>query len=111
MTQVDQCESDVMRTQKVSILAVEADEQGTELVDPGETALIGEAVLVDCGVEQALAPSLWLFAVACVFGDIGDELMIETHAACLTGVKGSVGVEVSPGNPQTKPFHRFEGGL
>lgn len=111
MTQVDQSKSDVMRTQEVGILAVEADEQGAELVDPGETALTGKAVFVDLGVEQALAPSLWLFPVPYVFRDIRDELVIEAHAACVTGVKGSVGVEVGPGNRQTKPFHRLEGGL
>ena len=78
MVQVDQCESDVMRTQEVGILAVKADEQGTEFVDPGKTAFTGEAVFIDFDVEQALATSFGSGTVSCVFCDIGDDLVIWT---------------------------------
>ncbi len=100
-----------MSPQEVHILAVEANEQGAELVNPGEATLIGEAQLVDLGIKQTLAPTLGLLAIAGILRDVGDQLVAEADAASVAGIKGRIGVEVGPSKAQTQSLHRFEGGL
>jgi hypothetical protein len=56
MTEVNHSKRDMMSTQQVSIFTVKPDKQGTELIDPSKTALAGEALFVNLGVEQAFAP-------------------------------------------------------
>ena len=82
----------------MSSLAVKANEQRSKLVYPGETALRGEAALVDVGVEEALASAFGSLAIALVFWDVRDQAMIETGLARLTGVKSGIGVEVRATN-------------
>jgi len=54
-----------IKTQEVAVLAVKSGEQGTELLNRDGTALMGEAVFVDFGVEQARAGGKWK-AAACL---------------------------------------------
>lgn len=112
MTQVDHSESDVMSTQAIGIFAVVADQQGAELVDPGETAFTGgEAALVDLRIEQTLAPAPGPFPIAGVLRDVGHELVIEADLTRLTGIKGGIGIEIGACNRQAKSLHGFEGRL
>ncbi len=62
MTQVDQSVDDVVGAEEVGGFAVKTDEQGTELVDPGEGPFAGEALLVDVWVEEAFSSAFVSFA-------------------------------------------------
>jgi hypothetical protein len=101
----------MMSTQKISIFIIKADQQRPKLVDPGEAALTGETLFVNVGIEQALTPAPGLFAITLVFGNVGDNQMIETDLAGGAGIKSGVGIEVGSGYHQAKPFHGFESGL
>ena len=72
MTQVNHSKGDVMSAKKVSILAIKADEQSAELVNPGEGAFTDEPLPIKLSVEQTFTPTLGCFAVAFVLGDIGN---------------------------------------
>lgn len=100
-----------MSTQKVGILAIKADEQRAELVNPGETAFIDEPLPIKLSVEQPFTPTLGCFAVAFVLGDVGNHAMIEAHFTPIPGIEGTVGVEQRPGNAQVQTFESLEGGL
>ena len=111
MTQVDERENDMMRTQEMGILAVIADQQSAELVDPGEIAFAAEAPFVDVGVEQALASASGRLAVALVLCDVRDHLVVEAHLARRTGVERAVRVEERTGKRQTQALHALESRL
>jgi|GEM_PF-4834380 len=100
-----------MSTQEVGILSVKPDEQGAELIDPGETGFVGEASLVDFSVEQAFASTLGSLAITFVLGNVGDDPIIETDLASLTGIEGAVSVKERTLNVQAQAFHAFECGL
>lgn len=51
MAKVNERKSKMMSSEKVGILAVIANEQRSELVNPGKTALTGEALLVDDSIK------------------------------------------------------------
>ncbi len=111
MTQINQGESNVVTTEKVGLLAIKTDQQSPKLVNPSKTAFTGEALLVQLGIEQALASPLGCFTVAFVFSDVRDHAMIEADFAPVAGVEGTISVENRPSNDQTLTFHRLEGGL
>lgn len=111
MTQVNQSESEMMSAKKIGVLAVKTDQQSPELVYPGETALTGEAAFVDFGIEQAFAPTLGLLAIAFVFGDVGNDTVIETDFTGLKRIKSTVGIEKSSGNQESQSLHAAKGTL
>ena len=53
-TKVDQGKSDEMRSQEMAGKAIVTNEQGAKLINPGESALSGEAELVNQRVKKAL---------------------------------------------------------
>jgi hypothetical protein len=93
------------------ILAVKSDEQGTECIDPGQSVFAGKASPVDLSVEEAFAPAFRRFAVTLVLSNVGNDPMIETDLARLTGIKGTVGVEECAGEGQPQALHALESGL
>lgn len=93
MAQIDKCEGNMMRTQPISNLAVKADQEGTEFVNPSETALTDKPPLVDFRIEKTLATPLGLLPVALVLRHIRDKAMIETDLARIAGVKGGISIE------------------
>jgi len=95
----------------MGVFPVKADEHGTKLIDPGETAFIGKAPLVDLRVEPAFAPALGRLAIAFVLGDVGDHPVIEADLAGLAGIEGAVGIEERARDVQSQALHAFEGGL
>lgn len=111
MTQVNHGKSDVVTTEKVGILAIKTDQQSAKLVNPGETAFTGKALLVHLGIEEGFASAFGRFAVTFVLGDVGDHRMIETNLATVAGVEGTIRIEERPGNGQPQAFEGFEGGL
>jgi hypothetical protein len=111
MTQVNQSESDVMSTKEVDRFAIITNQQSAKLVNPSETAFTAKALGVDSGIEQAFTPTLGRFAVALIFGHVGDHAMIKTDFAGCTGIKGTIGIEQRPTDDQPQTFHHFEGGL
>ena len=60
MPQVDESKDNMMGAQEVSILTVRPDQDGTELVNPCETTLRNEAVLVGFRTEEAFASAFRL---------------------------------------------------
>ena len=76
MPQVDESKDNMMSAQEVSILTVKPDQEGAELVNPGETALRNEAVLVGFRVEEAFASA---------FGFVLDEI---SHLCLNNGPNG-----------------------
>jgi len=111
MTQVNHGKSEMMPTEKVGIFPIITDQQSPKLVDPGETALTTEALLVDIGIEQPFTPAFNRLAITLVLGDVGDNAMIETDFARLAGIEGAVGIEQRTGNDQTPWLHQLESGL
>jgi hypothetical protein len=111
MPQVNHSERDMMSTQEVGVFPVKADEQGTKLIDPGETTFIGEAAFVDLRVEQAFAPPFGSLAIAFVLGDVRDHTIIETDFPGFTGIEGTVGVEKRACDVQAQALQAFEGRL
>jgi len=97
-----------MSAQKVSRDAVKANQQGTELVHPGERPLAAEAQLVDLRIEQAFASAFGLFAGALVFRHIGNELVVEARPAGGFGVKSGIGVEVTADKRNAEPLDELE---
>jgi len=47
MTQVNECKSEMVSSEKIGILAVIANEQRSELIHPGKTAFTAETLLVN----------------------------------------------------------------
>ena len=111
MAQVDHSKSDMVSTQEVGVFTVKADKQRSELINPGKAALGGKASLVDLSVEQTFAPAFGRFAVALVFGDVGDHPVIEANLARFMGIESSVSVKKRPGDGQSQALHAFECGL
>ena len=87
-----------MATHKVDFLEIKTNKNSAKLVNPSESTFTDKAVFVDRRVEQAFAAAFGRFPVALVFGDVGNELVIEADFAGVTGVKGTVGIEVCSGN-------------
>lgn len=50
--------SQMVSTEKVGILAVIANEQGSKLVNPSKAAFTGEALLVDRRIKPAFRPRI-----------------------------------------------------
>jgi len=111
MAQVDHSECDMVSTQEVGVLTVKADEQSSELIDPGKAVFGSKAMLVNRSVEQTFAPTFGGFAVALVLGDVGDQAMVEADLAGFTGVEGTVSVEKRPGDGQSQALHALESSL
>lgn len=111
MSQVNERKSQMMSTEKVGILAVIANEQGSKLVNPSKAAFTGEALLVDRRIKPAFAPAFSLFAVAFVLTNVGNDMVIEANLAGFERIKGAVGIEVSSGNRQAQALHALEGRL
>jgi hypothetical protein len=111
MTQVNHSERDMVSAQEVGVFPVKADEQGTKLIDPGETAFIGKTAFVDLGIEQAFAPALGSLTIAFVFSDVGNDAVIKTDLARITGIEGTVGVEKRTRDIQAQTLQAFEGRL
>lgn len=111
MAQVNHGIGDVVSTEKIGIFALKAYQQRTKLIDPGKTALVREAMLVNGRVEQAFPSAFRLLAIARVFSDVGDEPMVEAHLAGSFGVEGTVGVKVSTGDGQAQALDELESRL
>lgn len=62
MAEIDKRIDDEVSAEEMGGSAIEANEQGTELVDPGESAFASEAFLVNIGVEEAFAATFVPFA-------------------------------------------------
>lgn len=81
MTQINERESEMVSAKKVGILAVIANKQGTELIDPSKATFRREALFVNRRVEQAFPSAFGRFAVAFVLRNVGNDLMVETDFA------------------------------
>jgi hypothetical protein len=68
-------------------------------------------MLVDVGIEEPLATPFGMFAVAAVFGNIGNDTVIEAHFASGFGIESAISVEVSPLKVEPQTLHELEGGL
>lgn len=100
-----------MSAQKVDIFSVITDQQSAKLVDPGEGTLTSETLVVDVGIEQAFSSSLGLLPIAGIFGDVGDQPVIEADFAPIARIESTVGVEKGTDKGQSQLFHLLEGGL
>jgi hypothetical protein len=99
----------VMSAHKVSRFAVKANEQGTELVNPGEGSLSGETQLVDFRVEEPFRSAFGLFARTLVFDNVGNDLGVEARPAGGFGIKSGIGVEIATDNRNAEPLDELEG--
>ena len=81
MTKVNERKREMMRTEKVGILAIKADKQRSELIHPGETAFTAEALLVDRRVEETFPSTFGEFPVAFILVNVGNDVVIETDLA------------------------------
>ena len=108
MPEVDQSKRKVMGAQPISIFSVKSDEERPELVYPGESALTDKSFFAESAAEQSFAAVFSRATVSPVFRDVGNEAVIEAGFAGLSGVKGCVGVEISSGNIQSRPFQASE---
>lgn len=108
MPQVNHGKSEMMSTKKVGVFAVKTKQQSAELVDPGETALAGEAAFIDLRVEEAFPSALGAFAVALVFGNVGNDTVIKADLTSIAGVEGTIGIEESTSDLQRQAFHEAE---
>src|SRR5262245_17295112 len=111
MTKVDKGKDEMMGRQEIHVLTVMTDEQGPEFVDPSKRAFAAEALFVDLGIEQPFASTLDGFTVAFVLGHIGNNAVIEANTARLTGIEGTIGIEVGARNRDIQRFDRLEGRL
>ena len=100
-----------MSAQKVDSFPIIADQQSAKPVDPGEGTLTGEALVVDMVIEQAFSSALGLLAIAGIFGDVGDQPVIEADFAPIAAIESAVGVEKGTDTGQSQLFHLLEGGL
>ena len=53
-------------------------------------------MFVNIGREQSFASALRPLTIALVFSDIRDQTMIEIYFSGSFGVKGAIGIEISP---------------
>jgi hypothetical protein len=108
VAQVDHGQGNVVATHEVYILAIRSHEQIPESVDPGKGALAGKTMFVDVGIEEALATAFGVPAVASVFGNTGNDTMIEAHFASRSAMKRTIGIEVSALKTEAQALHRLQ---
>ena len=70
MTQVNHGKGNKVPPHEIDITAGKTQQQGTELVNPGERALTGETPFVDFSIEQAVAASLGGLTIAFVLSHV-----------------------------------------
>src|SRR5689334_12526450 len=102
MTEVDQGKDNMMSRQEVNILAVKADYDSPELVNPGETTLGDETALVYLGIEQAFATRFWRLATTLIFWCVGDKAIVEAGFASILGIESLVGIEIGTRDQQAQ---------
>lgn len=83
-----------MAGQEVDVAAIITNEQSTKLIDPGKGAFCGKASFIDRQIEHSFWSWFGLLAIAFVFWDVWQELVIETDLASFFGVKGTIGIEI-----------------
>ena len=111
MAQVNQGKYEVMTAQEVGIVAVITQSQGTKFIDPGKGSFTGKPLRVDRFVEEPLPSPFDPLTITLIFGDVGNDSMIETDFASSTGIEGAIRIEVGAGNRDAAAFDAFESGL
>lgn len=82
-----------MKPHPIHLLALKANEQPLELVDPGERTLVHKALFVDGLVKMTLPSTLGMLPIALVFGNIRPHPSVPEHLSSLFGVKRTISVE------------------
>jgi len=89
-------------------VSLKANQQAFELVHPGKGAFGAKASLIDLRIEQTLATTFRLLAIARVLGNVWNQPVIEAGLARRARVKGHIGVEISTFYHQAQLLDRFE---
>lgn len=111
MSQVYHSKGEMMPAQEVDTLDIKAQQESAKLVNPRKTALAGKTTVVKRGVKAAFTSAFGGFTITFVLRHVRNKLMIKTHFASLTGVKGTIGIEKGPDQTDTLSFNEFESGL
>jgi hypothetical protein len=102
-----------MKSQKISIFALESDQQRPELINPGEGALNRKASFVHPTVKVSFPSTFRGFPVACVFINVRNHPHIPEQLARRTGIEATIRVEEGTFIGDLNPFqgskHRFQG--
>jgi len=97
--------------QEVTVAAVKPNKQSSKLIHPGKGTFCRKASLIHNLIEHAFWSWFCLLAIAFVFWNVWQELVIETNLASLLGVKGTIGIEIRTLDRQALYFDPFESGL
>ena len=84
-----------MSAEKGDSFAFKADEQALELIKPSKGAFGHKALLVDVCVEETFRSWFARLAIAFVRGNVRTQTMLKACFACVFGVKGGIGIEIS----------------
>ena len=85
----------MMEAETIGRFALEADQQGLELVNPRERALTDEAMFIHDRVEMTFPSALDRFSVARVFGDVWCDATVPQQLARRPRIKTTIHVEDS----------------
>ena len=111
MAQINHREGYVVTTQKIGILSIESYQQASEFINPGKAAFAGKAVFVYRFIKQSFWATLGSLAIALVFLDVGNDIMIEAGLAGIFGVKARISIEIRTSHLQPDLFHLLDSRL
>jgi hypothetical protein len=96
---------------KVSLLQVfKTKQHSLEFILPRKGPIDTRPQRMDGGIEEPLAPSHGLLAVAGILCDVGDHAGIENAFAIVRGIKASVEIQIGSSKIQTDRFgHPLQG--
>ena len=83
-----------MAGQEVDVAAIIPNKQSSKLIDPSKGSFGNKASFIDRQIEHSFWSWFRLLAIAFVFWDVWQELVIETNLASFFGVKGTIGIEI-----------------
>ena len=96
---MDHRKSDEMAGQEVDVAAIIANKQSSKLIDPSKGAFCCKASSIHILIEHSFWSWLRLLAIAFVFWNVWQELVIETNLASFFGIKGTIGIEIRTLDP------------
>ena len=111
MAQINHREGYVVTAQKIGILSIESYQQASEFINPGKAAFAGKAVFVYGFIKQSFRTTLRFLAIALVFLDVRNDVMIEAGLARSFSVKSRVSIEIRTSHLQPDLFHLLDSRL
>jgi hypothetical protein len=100
-----------MKSEPIAVLALEADQQCSELINPSKRSFNRKPLLVDFTMKISLSSTFGLFAIAFVLWNVRTNPSVPEQFPCFSRIKGSISVEESTFVVQPTALHVFEQSL